>query len=407
MNETKNIVPHLRFSEFKKDGEWLEKTVSQVAHYENGKAHEQDITENGKFIVVNSKYISSDGETKKYSNTSFCLAKKGDILMVLSDVPNGKAIAKCLLVDKDNYYTVNQRICKLSPFDADNTLLYYILNRNPYFLSFDDGVKQTNLKNEDVLGCILYIPKDPTEQQKIASCLSSLDELITAETQKLKALQQHKKGLMQNLFPAEGETTPKLRFKEFEKDWKKVKLKDVSSYFNGGSYENDVKEEGMYELVTLKSIDTDGKLNSSKRFVDIEVPTLSKGTLVMILSEQAPGLLGMTAIIPTNNKYVLNQRVAEIRPNQKVVSYFLSMAINRNQRYFSKQGAGMKVQNITKPNVENYEFLVPEIFEQQKIASCLSSLNELITAQAQKIATLKQHKKGLMQQLFPSIISNQ
>ncbi|QQS38286.1 MAG: restriction endonuclease subunit S [Ignavibacteriales bacterium] len=249
----------------------------------------------------------------------------------------------------------------------------------------------------------LLIPvPDPKEQQKIADILSSLDDLIKAENQKLETLKAHKKGLMQNLFPAEGEMVPKLRFKEFNKGWKKVKLKDVSIYFNGGSYENDVKEEGKYELITLKSINTNGQLVSSKRFIDIEVPTLTKGTLVMILSEQAPGLLGMTAIIPTDNKYVLNQRVAEIRPNQEVESYFLSMAINRNQAYFSKHGAGMKVQNISKPNVEKYEFLIPEILEQQKIADCLSSLDKQIESQNQKIETLKLHKKGLMQNLFPN-----
>lgn len=142
---------------------------------------------------------------------------------------------------------------------------------------------------------------------------------------------------------------------------------------------------------------------NSKRYVDIEVPTLTKGTLVMILSEQAPGLLGMTAIIPTDNKYVLNQRVAEIRPNQEVESYFLSMAINRNQIYFSKHGAGTKVQNISKPNVENYEFLIPEILEQQKIAACLSSLDELISTQIQKLEALQLHKKGLLQGLFPNL----
>lgn len=79
------------------------------------------------------------------------------------------------------------------------------------------------------------------------------------------------------------------------------------------------------------------------------------------------------------------------------------MAINRNQIYFSKQGAGTKVQNISKPNVENYDFLLPEIQEQQKIASCLSSLDALITAQAEKIEQLKLHKKGLMQGLFPKM----
>lgn len=198
-----------------------------------------------------------------------------------------------------------------------------------------------------------------------------------------------------------NQAVPNIRFPEFNEGWEKVKLKDVSSYFNGGSYENDVKEEGKYELITLKSINTSGKLVNSKRYINIEVPTLTKGTLVMILSEQAPGLLGMTAIIPNDNKYVLNQRVAEIRPNQKVESYFLSMAINRNQIYFSKHGAGTKVQNISKPNVENYEFLLPKILEQQKIASCLSSLNDIITAESQKFDILQDHKRGLLQSLLP------
>jgi type I restriction enzyme S subunit len=194
-------VPELRFEEFKYSGEWEEKTLSQVANYENGKAHEQDIIEEGNFIVVNSKFISSDGEVKKFTNNAFCLAEKGDILMVLSDVPNGKAIAKCFYVDTDNLYTVNQRICKLTPFDVNNLLLFYILDRNPYFLAFDDGVKQTNLRNDDVLNCPFLVPKEPKEQQKIAECLSALANLIIAQAEKTEVLKEHKKGLMQGLFP--------------------------------------------------------------------------------------------------------------------------------------------------------------------------------------------------------------
>lgn len=194
-------VPKLRFPEFKDAGEWEEKTLSQVAKYENGKAHEQDITEFGQYVVVNSKFISTDGEVKKYTNQGNCLAKKDDILMVLSDVPNGRAIAKCFVVNADNLYTVNQRICKITPTKALSKILFYLINRSPYFLDFDDGVKQTNLKNDDVLNCPILLPADILEQQKIADCLTSLDDLITAQIQKLETLKNHKKGLMQQLFP--------------------------------------------------------------------------------------------------------------------------------------------------------------------------------------------------------------
>jgi len=198
----------------------------------------------------------------------------------------------------------------------------------------------------------------------------------------------------------ENKMIPQLRFPEFEEEWKVVKLKDVSSYFNGGSFENDVKDEGKYELITLKSVDMSGKLAHSKRYLDVDVSTLAKNTLVMILSEQSPGLLGMTALIPIDNYYVLNQRVAEIRPKNNVESYFLSMAINRNQRYFSKHGAGTKVQNISKPNVENYEFNCPALKEQTKIANFLTAVDKRINLLQKKKAELEQYKKGVMQKIF-------
>ena len=194
-------VPKRRFKEFENTEPWEEKTLEQVANYENGKAHEQDITESGNFIVVNSKFISSEGEVRKFTNTSYCIAKKNDILMVLSDVPNGKAIAKCFFVNTDNLYTVNQRICKLTPCAANGRFLFYVLDRNSYFLSFDDGVKQTNLRKEDALNCPILIPDDPKEQQQIADCIYSIDELITTQIEKIKDLRRHKKGLMQQMFP--------------------------------------------------------------------------------------------------------------------------------------------------------------------------------------------------------------
>jgi len=192
-------VPKLRFSKF--SGEWEKTILSQLANYENGKAHEKEISESGNYIVINSKFISSDGEVVKRSNSANCKANIGDILMVLSDVPNGKAIAKCFYVNKNNTYTVNQRICKITPTNIENMFLFYILNKNAYFLSFDDGVKQTNLRKNDVLNCPLLTPKDKKEQQKIANCLSSLDSVIEAQSEKIETLKAHKKGLMQQLFP--------------------------------------------------------------------------------------------------------------------------------------------------------------------------------------------------------------
>ena len=197
--------PHLRFPEFQNAGEWEVQRLDELAHYENGKAHENDISENGRYIVVNSKFISTEGEVRKFSNEGFCVADQGDLLMVLSDVPNGRAIAKCYFVESDDLYTVNQRICRIQPTKVNGRFLFYVLDRNSYFLDFDDGIKQTNLRKEDVVGFPLCMPPQQAEQQRIATCLSSLDALITAETQKHEALKTHKKGLMQQLFPSPEE----------------------------------------------------------------------------------------------------------------------------------------------------------------------------------------------------------
>lgn len=198
--EGKN-VPDLRFPEFQRTQVWEDAILGTVADYENGKAHENEIDKDGDFIVVNSKFISTDGEVIKRTNTPYCLADKEDILMVLSDVPNGRAIAKCFFVDESGKYTVNQRICRLRSKSINSKLLFYLINRNPYFLSFDDGVKQTNLKKSEVLECPLMIPSSPIEQQKIADLLSSIDDLIIATEQRIKSLEKHKKGLMLQLFP--------------------------------------------------------------------------------------------------------------------------------------------------------------------------------------------------------------
>ncbi|WP_158848480.1 restriction endonuclease subunit S [Algibacter sp. L1A34] len=193
--------PQFRFLEFINDGDWEEATLGDVSYYENGKAHEKEISATGKYKVVNSKFISTEGRVVKFTDSANLKANVGDILMVLSDIPNGKAIAKCFYVDKEDTYTVNQRICKITPTDIDNKFLFYIQNRNSYFLAFDDGVKQTNLRKDTVLSFPFLKPKAPKEQQKIASCLSSADDLIEAQKIKIKTLKKHKKGLMQKLFP--------------------------------------------------------------------------------------------------------------------------------------------------------------------------------------------------------------
>jgi len=136
---------------------------------------------------------------RKYSTDNFCRAKRGDILMVMSDLPNGKALAKAFLADEDDLYAVNQRVCALTPYRDCSKYLFYVLNRNPYFLKFNDGVNQTHLLNHVFQKCVLPLPPAKTEQEAISTILSDMDTEISTLEAKLAKYKQMKQGMMQNL----------------------------------------------------------------------------------------------------------------------------------------------------------------------------------------------------------------
>jgi len=168
-------------------GNWL--ILNEIAIFMNGKGHEKDISENGKYIVVNSKFVSTEGKVMKFSDKQLCPINKDDVLIVMSDLPNGKALAKCYIVEESGKYTLNQRIGGLTVRDDKKVFpkfLFYILNRNSQLLRFDNGADQTNLRKEDILKVKIPIP--PIEEQKrIAEILDKFDKLVNDISEGLPA----------------------------------------------------------------------------------------------------------------------------------------------------------------------------------------------------------------------------
>ena len=191
-------TPQIRFDGFSDD--WEELNLTQVAKYRNGKAHENNICENGKYIVINSKFVSTNSRVQKKSNQQIEPLFENEIAFVLSDVPNGKAIARTFLVKEDNLYTLNQRIAGITPLESSNSYyLHILINRNKYFLQFDDGAKQTNLSKEDVEKFSSFYPKI-REQTKIGNFFKKLDNLIELEKQELEKLKNIKKSCLEKMF---------------------------------------------------------------------------------------------------------------------------------------------------------------------------------------------------------------
>lgn len=181
------------------DKGWSTKKLGDCMSFNNGKAHEQVVDENGEYILVTSRAIASNFSDVRRTHALLFPLHKDDIVMVMSDVPNGRALAKCQLIDEDNKYTLNQRICSFDQYGFNPIFLLYLLNRHQYFLCFNDGNGQTNLRKNDILECELIDP--PMElQEQFAAFVKQVDKLKVTIQKSLDETQLLFNKLMQKYF---------------------------------------------------------------------------------------------------------------------------------------------------------------------------------------------------------------
>ena len=197
---------------------------------------------------------------------------------------------------------------------------------------------------------------------------------------------------MQNLFPQEGEKVPKYRFKEFEKDgeWVETTIEQVAKVTTGNKDTQNKVENGKYPFFVRSQ--TVERINS-----------YSFDGEAILTSGDGVGVGKNFHYI--NGKFDFHQRVYCIYDFlNDVCGEFVFMFFSQhfNERVM-KMSAKNSVDSVRMAMITEMPICLPSKNEQQKIASCLSSLDALITAQAEKIEQLKLHKKGLMQGLFPKI----
>ncbi|RZJ55987.1 MAG: restriction endonuclease subunit S [Flavobacterium sp.] len=386
---------------------WELKKLRDVSKFSNGKGHEQTIDENGQYIVVNSKFISTDGQVSKFSNQNLSPLSFGDITLVMSDIPNGKAIAKCFIIDKDNKYTLNQRICSIqSNKDCNNKFLYYVINRNRYFLAFDNGVSQTNLRRDEVLDCPIPLPP-LTEQNKIADILSIIDDKIAIIDQQINHTRELKKGLMQCLLTKGiGHTD----FKDsslgmIPQNWEVVEVGDTGNIVSGGTPKTENLDywDGEINWITP----TDVTALKGKRFV---YSTKRKITELGLTNSAANLLPENSLIICTRatigdcvinkTKISTNQGFKSIIPNVNFDVVFLYYSILNIKSKLLQLSSGSTFLELSTKAFKKIEILSPSIEEQKKIGVILSSVDEKIDVLVEKKLNYQELKQGLMQQLL-------
>ena len=410
-------VPKLRFCEFLDAGKWEETTIGDIGSFYYGKSapkwslEENALTPCVRYGELYTKFGAIISETYSRTNidpSNLRFSKGGEILVPrVGEKPED--FGKCCSYLPLANIAIGEMI---SVFETEqNPLFYTHYFRNLYkqFAKVVEGQNVKNLYYAELEPLPIYRPSLP-EQKKIADCLTSIADRITAETQKLDTLKAHKKGLMQQLFPTEGETVPKLRFREFwdAGEWEEKKLEDLSirgsghtpnksepSYYNGGikwvSLADSNKLDNRYIYETKIEISKEGLKNSSA----VLHPS---GTV--IISRDAG--VGKSAVL--YSPMAVSQHFIVWRcDDSKLSNWFLYYFLQVLKPQFEAIATGSTIKTIGLPYFKELRIFIPLLPEQQKIADCLTSIDEAIAAQSQEIELLKLHKKGLMQQLFPTV----
>ena len=413
------LIPELRFPEFENSGEWQYEYGDELFEPISNKNHNSDLPilaitqEQG---AIPRDLIDYHVSVSEKSVERYKVVEIGDFIISLRSFQGGIEYSNYLGLCSPAYIILRKKRDVLNDFYRHyfkSFLFIQDLNRNL------EGIRDGKMISYKQFSEILIPNPRKQEQQKIASCLSSLDELIAAHKDKLDALKDHKKGLLQNLFPQEGETVPKVRFPEFANNgkWDNKPISKLGETVNGLSGKKGADFGSGRPYVQYKQV-------FDKSFIDftecgkVDVGEnenqnqLQLGDILFTTSSETPDEVGFASVInkqPEEPTY-LNSFCFILRPNDlNEINPGFSRYLFHSPIY--RRSVSAIAQGSTRYNLSKKAFLKLRVpvpsnpQEQQKIASCLSALDELITAQQEKIEQLQQHKKGLMQGLFPKIVS--
>lgn len=400
--EKKGLVPELRFAEFKDDGEWVGAKLGEkdISLFVKEKMSLDQLTLKSYVSTENllPDYAGVTTAKKLPSTGNFTRYKQGDIL-----VSNIRPYLKKVWMATNEGAASNDVIVIRAKSKIKDAFLAYLL-RNDNFINYVmKGAKGVKMPRGDISLMREYpvaIPTNPKEQQKIADCLNSADDLITAETQKLVTFKTHKQGLMQQLFPAKGETVPKLRFPEFrdEGEWSETtlgKLVQIRSGFSPSKY--NLSKRAKYAFLKVEDLNNCAKYQVRSREYSDDVYGLVPVNSVIFPKRGAAILLNKVRI--NVQEVLMDTNLMAITPNKNILVEFLYYKIVSYGLF--KIADNSTIPQINNKHIDPYPVLIPSKPEQQKIADCLASVDELIIEQAKKIEALKSYKKGLMQELFP------
>jgi type I restriction enzyme S subunit len=411
--EKKNKVePKLRFPEFK--GGWSFEHGDILFDQVSNKNHSSDLP----LLAITQEYGAIPRDKIDYnvvvtdkSIESYKVVEVGDFIISLRSFQGGIEYSAYRGICSPAYIILRKK------HDVEDGFYKYYLKTKLFINDLNkniEGIRDGKMVSYKQFSELQLPRPSKHEQQKIAVCLSSLDDLITAETEKLIALKVHKKALMQNLFPQAGETLPKLRFPQFgdSGEWDKKSLQEILVEGRlGGNYENSDANSGI-PVIKMGNLERGGMNIKKIQFLPKEweynSDDILKNNDLLLNTRNTLELVGKVAIWKDELPIALyNSNLLKMSFHKDFIAsnIFMNYFFNTRSTILSLRSVATGTTSVAAIYTKDLLTLkvdFPSLLEQQKIADCLSSLDEMITAQTEKIDTLKLHKRGLMQQLFPS-----
>jgi type I restriction enzyme S subunit len=412
----RTLMPQTRFPQFKNDGPWEATPLGGVCDRIVEKVGDTKLTTvsitAGRGFVSQAEKFGRDISGAQYKN--YILLRRGEFAYNKGNsnlYPQGCVYR---LKEFDEAAASNAFICfRLSDGQAPG---FYegFFEKNAHGLQLikflTSGARSDGLLNinaDEFFSVRVPLPPQPAEQRKIAECLVGLDRLIAAHERKLEALKAHKMGLMQQLFPCEGETQPRLRFPRFGRSpqWQETRLKKLGVLRGGLTYSPaDVRDHGL--LVLRSSNIRDGKIVLEDCvYVDPDIHGVNlaqpEDILICVRNGSKP-LIGKNALIPAGLPRCTHGAFMTMLRAKAPRFVFVLLQTDAYQKQVAAD-LGATINSINSTRLLEYRFMVPKTDEQDAIANCLFSLASTISEQSKKVEALKAHKKGLMQQLFPTL----
>lgn len=381
---------------------WDIKPLYTLCEFKQGKAHEPYVDDDGEYIYVSARFVSTQGASFKQCSVNLTPAKINDVLMVMSDLPNGRALAKAFFVKEMKKYAVNQRVCAITAKRINPKFIYYQLDRSPHLLMNDDGSNQTHLSNNDFMKYPVLVPSK-IEQKKIVDFLdhvtAKIDTLIAKQEKLIELLKEKRQAVISNLVAVQNnEPTIKLKYA--------VEILAGYSFSSAGfQIENDngipllrginvgVGSIKWDECVWWSKSDTNGLerylLQEGDLVFGMDRPWISSGARVAEIKQ-------------TDLPSYLVQRVARIRCIDGFYQPYVKLVLGSKEfkSFIESDLTGVSVPHISTDQIISFEVrnltYEQQVFETDKVIGFMFQVEELIDKAQSAIQLMQERRTALI-----------